>query len=34
MTHDLLKNIFDVMNGRIGRVVVDNLMDNTFYATI
>ena len=34
MTHDLLKNIFDVMNGRIVRVVVDNLMDNTFYATI
>ncbi len=34
MTHDLLKNIFDVMDGRIVRVVVDNLMDNTFYATI
>ena len=34
MTHDLLKNIVDVMNGRIVRVVVDNLMDNTFYATI
>jgi bifunctional DNase/RNase len=34
MTHDLVKNIFDVMKGRMVRVVVDNLMDNTFYATI
>ena len=34
MTHDLIKNVFDVMKSRMVRVVVDNLVDNTFYATI
>ena len=34
MTHDLLKNVFDVMNGKMLRIVVDNLEKNTFYATI
>ena len=34
MTHDLLKNVFDIMNGRMVRIVVDNLEKNTFYATI
>jgi hypothetical protein len=34
MTHDLLMNSFDIMKGKMDRVVVDNLRDNTFYATI
>ena len=34
MTHDLLKSIFDVTKGRMEKVVVDNLQENTFYATI
>lgn len=34
MTHDLLKNTFDIMKGKVARVVVDNLEENTFYATI
>ena len=34
MTHDLFKNLFEVVHSRMLRVVVDNLMDNTFYATI
>jgi bifunctional DNase/RNase len=34
MTHDLLNNFFSVVESRMRRVVVDNLLDNTFYATI
>lgn len=34
MTHDLFNNFFGVVDSRMVRVVVDNLMDNTFYATI
>ena len=34
MTHDLLKNIVDVLDARIERVVVDNLEENTFFASI
>ena len=34
MTHDLFNNFFEVVDSRMVRVVVDNLMDNTFYATI
>ena len=34
MTHDLLKNVFDIMSGKMVRVVVDNLQENTFFATI
>lgn len=34
MTHDLLKSSFDIMKGKMDKVVVDNLRDNTFYATI
>jgi bifunctional DNase/RNase len=34
MTHDLMKNILEKMGGHIERVVVCDLRDNTFYATI
>lgn len=34
MTHDLLKNIMETMNIVIERIVVDDLKDNTYYATI
>ena len=34
MTHDLFKNFFELVDSRMVRVVVDNLKENTFYATI
>ena len=34
MTHDLLKNVIDDLNARVERVVVNDLRENTFYATI
>ena len=34
MTHDLLKNVIDDLNARVERVVVSDLKENTFYATI
>jgi bifunctional DNase/RNase len=34
MTHDLMKNLLDQMGATIDRVVVCDLRDNTFYATI
>ena len=34
MTYDLLKTIIDDLQGRVERVVVSDLCDNTFYATI
>jgi bifunctional DNase/RNase len=34
MTHDLLKNVIDDLHGRVERVVVRDLKENTFYATI
>jgi uncharacterized protein len=34
MTHDLLKNIIKDLDGRVDRVVVSDLKDNTFYAII
>jgi bifunctional DNase/RNase len=34
MTHDLLKNIIKDLEGRVERVVVSDLKDNTFYAVI
>src|SRR5262249_45352008 len=33
-THDLLKNIIDDLEARVERVVVSELKENTFYATI
>ncbi len=34
MTHDLLRNVIDGLNGRVTRVVVGSLLENTFHATI
>ncbi len=34
MTHDLSKNILDTLNAKIISIVVNNLQDNTYYATI
>lgn len=34
MTHDLLKNLVDAMGASVTRVVVDNLRENTFFASI
>jgi hypothetical protein len=34
MTHDLLRNIITDLEGQVDRVVVSDLKDNTFYATI
>lgn len=34
MTHDLLKNLVDLLNARVDRAVVDNLRENTFFASI
>jgi uncharacterized protein len=34
MTHDLLKNVIDDLEARVDRVVVCDLKENTFYATI
>jgi len=34
MTHDLLRNIITDLEGRVGRVVVSDLKDNTYFAVI
>ena len=34
MTHDLLKNVIDQMGGHLERIVVCELKENTFYATL
>jgi hypothetical protein len=34
MTHDLLKNVLEVMGAKVEKVVVCDLKDNTFYALI
>jgi uncharacterized protein len=34
MTHDLLRNIIGDLDGRVDRIVVSDLKDNTFYAVI
>src|ERR1700684_2459133 len=34
MTHDLLRNVIQGLNGRITRVVVGTLREDTFHATI
>ena len=34
MTHDLLRNVIKDLEGRVERVVVSDLKDNTFYAVI
>lgn len=34
MTHDLLKNLIEKIQGDVVRVVINNLLENTFYAQI
>ena len=34
MTHDLLKNVIEGLSARIARIVITDLRDNTFYASI
>jgi len=34
MTHDLLKNLVELLDARVERAVVDNLKENTFYASV
>ncbi|RLB54551.1 MAG: bifunctional nuclease family protein [Deltaproteobacteria bacterium] len=34
MTHDLLKNVLETMGGRVLRVEVSDLRENTFYAVL
>jgi bifunctional DNase/RNase len=34
MTHDLIKNILEVVDARVSKVVVTDLRENTFYAVI
>jgi bifunctional DNase/RNase len=34
LTHDLLKSVVEEMGGEVQDVVVNNLMDHTYYATI
>jgi uncharacterized protein len=34
MTHDLLKNVIDDLQGHVERIVVSELKENTFYARI
>ncbi len=34
MTHDLLRNIITELDGRVDRVVVNDLRDNTFFAIV
>ncbi|NPB03297.1 MAG: bifunctional nuclease family protein [Thermotogae bacterium] len=34
LTHDLFKNVLDVLNARIEKVVINDLVDGTYYARI
>src|SRR6266542_2107264 len=34
MTHDLLKNVIDQLTVRVDKIVITELKDSTFYATI
>jgi uncharacterized protein len=34
MTHDLLVNVMEVLGGRLERVVIDKLVNNTFHAKL
>lgn len=34
MTHDLLRNLVDLLDARVVRTVVDNLRENTFHASV
>ena len=34
MTHDLLKNVIQASGGKVDRVLISGIMDNTFYSSI
>jgi bifunctional DNase/RNase len=34
MTHDLLKSVIEAMGGKVTRILINDLVDNTFYARI
>ncbi len=34
LTHDLIRNIFDGLNVRVTRIVITEIVDNTYYALI
>lgn len=34
LTHDLIKNIFDRLNVKVAKVVITQIIDNTYYAVI
>jgi bifunctional DNase/RNase len=34
LTHDLIKNIFDGLNAKVTRVVITEIVDNTYYSLI
>ncbi len=34
LTHDLIKNIFEKLNVKITRIVITQIIDNTYYAVI
>jgi bifunctional DNase/RNase len=34
MTHDLLRNVIEAMGGKVRRILINDLVDNTFYARI
>lgn len=34
MTHDLIRNILEGMKAKVNKIVINDLKDNTFYATI
>jgi uncharacterized protein len=34
MTHDLLKSVIETMGGKVRRIIVNDMVDNTYYARI
>lgn len=34
LTHDLIKNIFDRLAAKVSRIVITEIIDNTYYASI
>lgn len=34
LTHDLISNIFDGLNAKVTRIVITEIIDNTYYAVI
>ncbi len=34
LTHDLLKNVIDILGGSVSEIIIDELRENTFYAKV